>query len=229
MYLKTGIIDTRPLDQRSHTSFAQMTNNVTTNFNLVTISSENVLKPSLHDKNINNSYSFLIKTNGNNNIIQPTCNNLNSNLGQSQRQTNPPSSNGSNEAQKPSPTSSSSSSSASAASFPASINQQVPTMSSDEAAELYENVKMKSGGSVISFNMSVASGGNNNPNNVSYENINLEYINRLMNEGYSKENVVAALGISRNNFEMACDILHQFVNTHHQTTTATGKVCENNR
>lgn len=102
-------------------------------------------------------------------------------------------------------------------------------MSSDEAAELYENVKMKSGGSVISFNMSVASGGNNNPNNVSYENINLEYINRLMNEGYSKENVVAALGISRNNFEMACDILHQFVNTHHQTTTATGKVCENNR
>lgn len=47
--------------------------------------------------------------------------------------------------------------------------------------------------------------------NVPYENINLEYISRLMNEGYSKESVIAALGISRNNIEMACDILHEFV------------------
>lgn len=47
--------------------------------------------------------------------------------------------------------------------------------------------------------------------NVPYENINLEYISRLMNEGYSKENVITALGISRNNIEMACDILHEFV------------------
>lgn len=47
--------------------------------------------------------------------------------------------------------------------------------------------------------------------NVPYENINLEYIARLMNEGYSKENVITALGISRNNIEMACDILHEFV------------------
>lgn len=46
--------------------------------------------------------------------------------------------------------------------------------------------------------------------NVPYENINLEYISRLMKEGYSKENVIAALGISRNNIEMACDILHEF-------------------
>lgn len=114
----------------------------------------------------------------------------------------------------------------SSSTFQASINQQLPNMSSDEAAELYENVKMKSGGNVISMNIN---NGANHPNtSVSYENINLEYINRLMNEGYSKENVVAALGISRNNFEMACDILHQFVNTH-QTTTTTGKVCENNR
>ncbi|XP_055311257.1 E3 ubiquitin-protein ligase CBL-B isoform X1 [Sitodiplosis mosellana] len=47
--------------------------------------------------------------------------------------------------------------------------------------------------------------------NVPYENINLDYITRLMNEGYSKENVITALGISRNNIEMACDILHEFV------------------
>lgn len=46
---------------------------------------------------------------------------------------------------------------------------------------------------------------------VPYENINLEYIARLMDEGYSKENVITALGISRNNIEMACDILHEFV------------------
>uniref|UniRef100_A0A1L8E318 E3 ubiquitin-protein ligase CBL n=1 Tax=Nyssomyia neivai TaxID=330878 RepID=A0A1L8E318_9DIPT len=47
--------------------------------------------------------------------------------------------------------------------------------------------------------------------NVPYENINLEYIARLVNEGYSKENAITALGISRNNIEMACDILHEFV------------------
>lgn len=48
-------------------------------------------------------------------------------------------------------------------------------------------------------------------NGVPYENINLEYIATLMSEGYSKENVVAALGISRNNIEMAWDILNEFV------------------
>lgn len=48
-------------------------------------------------------------------------------------------------------------------------------------------------------------------NSVPYENINLEYIARLMNEGYSKEHVVTALGISRNNIEVAYDMLHVFV------------------
>lgn len=52
---------------------------------------------------------------------------------------------------------------------------------------------------------------NNKDCNVSYENINLEYIARLVSEGYSKENAITALGISRNNIEMACDILHEFV------------------
>ncbi|XP_001354110.3 E3 ubiquitin-protein ligase CBL-B-B [Drosophila pseudoobscura] len=46
---------------------------------------------------------------------------------------------------------------------------------------------------------------------VPYENINLEYIARLMNAGYSKENAITALGISRNNVEMAGDILREFV------------------
>lgn len=52
---------------------------------------------------------------------------------------------------------------------------------------------------------------NNKDCNVPYENINLEYIARLMSEGYSKENVITALGISRNDIEMACEILHEFV------------------
>lgn len=52
---------------------------------------------------------------------------------------------------------------------------------------------------------------NNKDCNVPYENINLEYIARLVSEGYSKENAITALGISRNNIEMACDILHEFV------------------
>lgn len=49
------------------------------------------------------------------------------------------------------------------------------------------------------------------PTLVAYENINVEYIAKLMSEGYSKESVVTALGISKNNIEMACDILHEFV------------------
>lgn len=82
---------------------------------------------------------------------------------------------------------------------------------------------MKTGGNLITLN-----GINNNgSSNVPYENINLEYQSRLMKEGYSKENVVAALNIARNNFEMACEILHEFVSTNHQH--AAGKVCENNR
>lgn len=52
---------------------------------------------------------------------------------------------------------------------------------------------------------------NNKDCNVPYENINLDYIARLMNEGYSKENVITALGISRNDIDMACEILHEFV------------------
>uniref|UniRef100_A0A1I8NAS8 UBA domain-containing protein n=1 Tax=Musca domestica TaxID=7370 RepID=A0A1I8NAS8_MUSDO len=64
---------------------------------------------------------------------------------------------------------------------------------------LYEN---------ISINQKVVGAGDCT---VPYENINLEYIARLMNEGYSKENAITALGISRNNIEMACDILREFV------------------
>lgn len=47
-------------------------------------------------------------------------------------------------------------------------------------------------------------------NPISYENINYEYVTRLMSKGYSKENAIQALGISRNNFDIACDILHEF-------------------
>jgi hypothetical protein len=110
----------------------------------------------------------------------------------------------------------------------ASINQPMPTTSTCKTEAmpnllLYENVKMKSGGNLISLN-----GINNNGSgNVPYENINLEYQSRLLEEGYSKDHVVAALGIARNNFEMACEILHEFVSTNHQHQT--GKVCENNR
>uniref|UniRef100_A0A182K093 UBA domain-containing protein n=1 Tax=Anopheles christyi TaxID=43041 RepID=A0A182K093_9DIPT len=67
-----------------------------------------------------------------------------------------------------------------------------------------------SGAGAAGPSLSSALNNNNNPN-VPYENINLEYIARLMQEGYSKENVITALGISRNNIEMACDILHEFV------------------
>lgn len=45
---------------------------------------------------------------------------------------------------------------------------------------------------------------------VSYENINMDYIKKLVNEGYSRDAVIKALGITRNNVDMACDILHEF-------------------
>lgn len=46
--------------------------------------------------------------------------------------------------------------------------------------------------------------------NVSYENLNMDYIKKLVSEGYSKDSVIKALGITRNNIDMACDILHEF-------------------
>jgi E3 ubiquitin-protein ligase CBL len=44
----------------------------------------------------------------------------------------------------------------------------------------------------------------------SYENMNMDYISRLTGEGYSQELVIRALGITRNDIEMARDILHEF-------------------
>ncbi|CAG9816129.1 unnamed protein product [Phaedon cochleariae] len=46
--------------------------------------------------------------------------------------------------------------------------------------------------------------------NVPYENLNMDYIKKLVSEGYSRDAVIKALGITRNNVEMACDILHEF-------------------
>lgn len=72
--------------------------------------------------------------------------------------------------------------------------QQPHQQAGSKQSLLYENVSI-----------------NNKDCNVPYENINLEYIARLVSEGYSKESAITALGISRNNIEMACDILHEFV------------------
>ncbi|KAH1010802.1 hypothetical protein HUJ05_005045 [Dendroctonus ponderosae] len=45
---------------------------------------------------------------------------------------------------------------------------------------------------------------------VPYENININYIKKLVSEGYSRDSVIRALGITGNNVDMACDILHEF-------------------
>lgn len=44
----------------------------------------------------------------------------------------------------------------------------------------------------------------------SYENINMDHIARLTGEGFSQDLVIRALGISRNDVEMARDILNEF-------------------
>ncbi|CAL8111239.1 unnamed protein product [Orchesella dallaii] len=43
-----------------------------------------------------------------------------------------------------------------------------------------------------------------------YENINMDYISKLAGEGFSQDLVIRALGISRNDVEMARDILNEF-------------------
>lgn len=54
----------------------------------------------------------------------------------------------------------------------------------------------------------------NKNNSVCYENLNMDYIKKLVNEGYSQDAVIKALGITRNNVDMACDILHEFGTKH---------------
>lgn len=43
-----------------------------------------------------------------------------------------------------------------------------------------------------------------------YENVNVEHISKLTALGFDKDTVIRALGITRNDLEMACDILHEF-------------------
>lgn len=52
---------------------------------------------------------------------------------------------------------------------------------------------------------------------VAYENLNMDYIAKLTSEGYAQDAVIRALGITRNDIEMAWDILHEFATK--QTTT----------
>lgn len=43
-----------------------------------------------------------------------------------------------------------------------------------------------------------------------YENLNMDYISKLTNEGFTQDLVIRALGISRNDVDMARDILNEF-------------------
>uniref|UniRef100_A0A7R9RGK5 E3 ubiquitin-protein ligase CBL n=1 Tax=Argulus foliaceus TaxID=509924 RepID=A0A7R9RGK5_9CRUS len=45
-----------------------------------------------------------------------------------------------------------------------------------------------------------------------YENLNMDHITLLTSEGYSRDIVIRALGITRNDLNMARDILHEFAN-----------------
>lgn len=211
-----GIIDTRPIEQRTnYISFASLTNNVTSDFNLITINdaSSTAKEQSNGDTKKITSHTYLLKNNQMNNKISDL------NGSNHQRHMSVPVYSADMPG-KSLPTSSST--------LQESITKQLPntsdTLKADAscAPNLQLYVKMKSGGNLITLNN--FNNSTNSNANVSYENINLEYISRLMKEGYSKENVVAALGISRNNFEMACDILHEFVSTNQQPT----KVYESN-
>lgn len=231
-----------PPQRSNYISFASLTNNVTTNFNLVTINDANSssMPPckeaaTIKEDTCNSSGGAVGGTSSNNNKSSNTyllkSNNLNNNNfcingsvvnNHHQRHMSVPVG-GNVTPVKTLPTSSST--------FQASITPKIPNNSPLKAPsatgasssklaqpptnlQLYENVKIKSLNNINNNH------NNSNNVNVSYENINLEYINRLMKEGYSKESVISALCISRNNLEMACDILHEFVSTSQQQ-----KVC----
>ena len=48
-------------------------------------------------------------------------------------------------------------------------------------------------------------------NGVSYINLQMDYISQLISEGYCQQSVIRALGIAKNDLQMARDILHEFV------------------
>ncbi|XP_076177402.1 E3 ubiquitin-protein ligase CBL isoform X1 [Ptiloglossa arizonensis] len=52
--------------------------------------------------------------------------------------------------------------------------------------------------------------GSAKPETAAYENVNVEHITKLTALGFAQDAVIRALGITRNNLEMACDILHEF-------------------
>ena len=51
---------------------------------------------------------------------------------------------------------------------------------------------------------------NENTSAVSYENLNMDYITKLCDEGHTQSKVVRALGITGNDLTMARDILQEF-------------------
>ncbi|KAF7992108.1 hypothetical protein HCN44_001433 [Aphidius gifuensis] len=54
-------------------------------------------------------------------------------------------------------------------------------------------------------------GSSHNKNDVAaYENVNVEHITKLTALGFAQDAVIRALGITRNDLEMACDILNEF-------------------
>lgn len=80
-----------------------------------------------------------------------------------------------------------------------------PNLNVDNKEGVYENVESKP----QEFNPLT-----NKNASVCYENLNMDYIKKLVSEGYSQDAVIKALGITRNNVDMACDILHEFGTKH---------------
>ncbi|XP_076298835.1 E3 ubiquitin-protein ligase CBL isoform X2 [Lasioglossum baleicum] len=52
--------------------------------------------------------------------------------------------------------------------------------------------------------------GSAKPESAAYENVNVEHISKLTALGFAQDAVIRALVITRNDLEMACDILHEF-------------------
>lgn len=86
-----------------------------------------------------------------------------------------------------------------------------PNLNSSDVSEeqhVYENVKMPPKGKERINPLTATA------STVCYENLNMDYIKKLVSEGYSRDAVIKALGITRNNVDMACDILHEFGTKH---------------
>ncbi|CAG2165491.1 unnamed protein product [Oppiella nova] len=115
-------------------------------------------------------------------------------------------------------TTSSTSSSPSSISSKSDQNSSLSTTSSTSSSpsSISSKSDQKNHSPILSLGTSLLE--NKENDGVSYVNLHMDYISQLISEGYCQESVIRALGIAKNDLQMARDILHEFVSKGNLTT-----------